>query len=375
MTGKPFSLFGISSMSATTDTSAALPTISSESPSPGETRDSNPFGKHVSFPQSLSLNSLREVTPPISSEMEVKFRQFTTLNLSSATRFYIGKYENSQLQIVNFFSDTFFPSNSSTNNCSSEPLTESISREVRVISLARVVLPWPGIPTIEMTGKPFSLFGVSSMSATIDTSASLPTIFSESPTPGSFEPSTTTRESRRSDAVSGEPVTGRRPPTVPRVPRRADALEEPDRTSLPPQSRPRRLTPAKHKSAMTTTSPRHSTRSHDGWRRTKSARAKPLHWTSCLKIAEDVAQGLSYIHQAWRLVHGNLKSSNVLLGSDFEACLTDYCLSVFANLSNDDDPNSAAYKAPEIRKLNHQATATLPEQADHVASTEDDTRD
>ncbi|KAK3007343.1 hypothetical protein RJ639_016827 [Escallonia herrerae] len=90
---------------------------------------------------------------------------------------------------------------------------------------------------------------------------------------------------------------------------------------------------------------------------TKSARAKPLHWTSCLKIAEDVAQGLSYIHQAWRLVHGNLKSSNVLLGSDFEACLTDYCLSVFANPSNDDDPNSAAYKAPEIRKLNHQATS------------------
>ncbi|KAJ0527254.1 putative protein kinase RLK-Pelle-LRR-III family [Helianthus annuus] len=27
----------------------------------------------------------------------------------------------------------------------------------------------------------------------------------------------------------------------------------------------------------------------------KSTRAKPLHWTSCLKIAEDVAQGLSYI--------------------------------------------------------------------------------
>uniref|UniRef100_A0A6N2MMN6 Protein kinase domain-containing protein n=1 Tax=Salix viminalis TaxID=40686 RepID=A0A6N2MMN6_SALVM len=53
----------------------------------------------------------------------------------------------------------------------------------------------------------------------------------------------------------------------------------------------------------------------------KSTRAKPLHWTSCLKIAEDVAQGLSYIHQAWRLVHGNLKSSNVLLGPDFEACV------------------------------------------------------
>ncbi|CAK9152708.1 unnamed protein product [Ilex paraguariensis] len=90
----------------------------------------------------------------------------------------------------------------------------------------------------------------------------------------------------------------------------------------------------------------------------KSARAKPLHWTSCLKIAEDVAQGLSYIHQAWRLVHGNLKSSNVLLGSDFEACLTDYCLSVLAtSFSSDDHPDSAAYKAPETRKSSHHATS------------------
>ncbi|MCD7471730.1 hypothetical protein HAX54_012363 [Datura stramonium] len=85
----------------------------------------------------------------------------------------------------------------------------------------------------------------------------------------------------------------------------------------------------------------------------KSSRAKPLHWTSCLKIAEDVAQGLSYIHQAWRLVHGSLKSSNVLLGSDFEACIADYCLSILAVSSDDEDPDSVACKAPEIRKLNH----------------------
>ncbi|KAH7523660.1 hypothetical protein FEM48_Zijuj06G0035500 [Ziziphus jujuba var. spinosa] len=90
----------------------------------------------------------------------------------------------------------------------------------------------------------------------------------------------------------------------------------------------------------------------------KSTGAKPLHWTSCLKIAEDVAQGLSYIHQAWRLVHGNLKSSNVLLGPDFEACVTDYCLSVLTNSSSEnDDPNCAVYKAPETRNSNHEATS------------------
>ncbi|MFS7972786.1 putative protein kinase RLK-Pelle-LRR-III family [Helianthus anomalus] len=90
----------------------------------------------------------------------------------------------------------------------------------------------------------------------------------------------------------------------------------------------------------------------------KSTRAKPLHWTSCLKIAEDVAQGLSYIHQAWRLVHGNLKLSNVLLGSDFEACLSDYCLSALVDGGGGNvDSDSAAYEAPETRKLNHQPTA------------------
>ncbi|XP_022775166.1 probable inactive receptor kinase At5g67200 [Durio zibethinus] len=88
----------------------------------------------------------------------------------------------------------------------------------------------------------------------------------------------------------------------------------------------------------------------------RSTRAKPLHWTSCLKIAEDVAQGLAYIHQASRLVHGNLKSSNVLLGTDFEACLTDYCLALLADSSSTEDPDSAAYKAPEIRKSNRRFT-------------------
>ncbi|OMP03897.1 hypothetical protein COLO4_10128 [Corchorus olitorius] len=90
----------------------------------------------------------------------------------------------------------------------------------------------------------------------------------------------------------------------------------------------------------------------------KSTRAKPLHWTSCLKIAEDVAQGLSYIHQAWRLVHGNLKSSNVLLGPDFEACISDYCLAALAVTSApDEDPDSAACKPPETRNSSHQATS------------------
>lgn len=73
----------------------------------------------------------------------------------------------------------------------------------------------------------------------------------------------------------------------------------------------------------------------------KSTMAKPLHWTSCLKIAEDVAQGLSYLHQTHNLVHGNLKSSNILLGSDFEARISDYSLSNLFH--NEPTPNSDIY--------------------------------
>jgi serine/threonine protein kinase len=86
----------------------------------------------------------------------------------------------------------------------------------------------------------------------------------------------------------------------------------------------------------------------------RSSRAKPLHWTSCLKIAEDIGQGLAYIHQASRLVHGNIKSSNVLLGSDFEACLTDNCLAFL--LESSEVKDDAAYRAPENMKSNRRLT-------------------
>ncbi|KAH9304499.1 hypothetical protein KI387_008903, partial [Taxus chinensis] len=81
----------------------------------------------------------------------------------------------------------------------------------------------------------------------------------------------------------------------------------------------------------------------------RSARGKPLHWTSCLKIAEDIACGLAYLHQASRLIHGNLKSTNVLMGQDFEACITDYGLTVF-DVEQPEDSALLGYKAPECMK-------------------------
>lgn len=85
---------------------------------------------------------------------------------------------------------------------------------------------------------------------------------------------------------------------------------------------------------------------------------KPLHWTSCLKIAEDLATGLVYIHQSHGLTHGNLKSSNVLLGSDFESCLTDYGLQVLLNPDSLEETSATTlfYRAPECRSIRRPPT-------------------
>ncbi|XP_008221009.1 PREDICTED: inactive leucine-rich repeat receptor-like serine/threonine-protein kinase At1g60630 [Prunus mume] len=89
-----------------------------------------------------------------------------------------------------------------------------------------------------------------------------------------------------------------------------------------------------------------------------SGGGKPLHWTSCLKIAEDLASGVLYIHQNPGLTHGNLKSSNVLLGSDFESCLTDYGLTLFRDPDSLEEPSATTlfYRAPECRDLRKPTT-------------------
>ncbi|MFQ6648951.1 hypothetical protein Gotur_021535, partial [Gossypium turneri] len=85
---------------------------------------------------------------------------------------------------------------------------------------------------------------------------------------------------------------------------------------------------------------------------------KPLHWTSCLKIAEDLASGLLYIHQNPGLTHGNLKSSNVLLGPDFESCLTDYGLTLFRDPESPEELGAATFfcRAPECRDIRKSST-------------------
>lgn len=73
----------------------------------------------------------------------------------------------------------------------------------------------------------------------------------------------------------------------------------------------------------------------------------PLDWDNRMKIAISSARGLAHLHVAGKVVHGNIKSSNVLLRSDLESCLSDYGLNPLFGTST--PPNRiAGYRAPEV---------------------------
>ncbi|CAI9766567.1 unnamed protein product [Fraxinus pennsylvanica] len=74
-----------------------------------------------------------------------------------------------------------------------------------------------------------------------------------------------------------------------------------------------------------------------------------LNWPTRLKIIQGVAQGMGFLHNEfaqYELPHGNLKSSNILLSSDYEPILNDYMLYPF--ISNTQSVQQLfAYKTPE----------------------------
>ncbi|KAE9600732.1 hypothetical protein Lal_00045557 [Lupinus albus] len=60
----------------------------------------------------------------------------------------------------------------------------------------------------------------------------------------------------------------------------------------------------------------------------KSLKLEPLSWSQRLAVALDVARGMEYLHGLARetFIHRDLKSSNILLGDDFRAKVSDFGL-------------------------------------------------
>lgn len=75
----------------------------------------------------------------------------------------------------------------------------------------------------------------------------------------------------------------------------------------------------------------------------------PLDWETRVKISLGVAKGIAYIHSTngGKLVHGNIKSSNVLLTEDLHGCVSDFGLAPLMHYPTIPS-RSAGYRAPEV---------------------------
>ncbi|KAJ3671057.1 hypothetical protein LUZ60_008483 [Juncus effusus] len=68
--------------------------------------------------------------------------------------------------------------------------------------------------------------------------------------------------------------------------------------------------------------------------------ARVLTWRQRLQIAFEAAKGLDYLHTGCEIIHRDVKSSNILLGPNLEAKLSDFGLCKFCNQSEQGSFNS-----------------------------------
>ncbi|KAJ0985392.1 hypothetical protein J5N97_003748 [Dioscorea zingiberensis] len=75
-----------------------------------------------------------------------------------------------------------------------------------------------------------------------------------------------------------------------------------------------------------------------------------LDWDSRVKISLGAAHGIAHIHSegGGKFVHGNIKSSNVLVSQNFEACVSDFGLSSLMNSPVNRSRIIVGYLAPEV---------------------------
>ncbi|CAA0812115.1 Probable inactive receptor kinase [Striga hermonthica] len=76
----------------------------------------------------------------------------------------------------------------------------------------------------------------------------------------------------------------------------------------------------------------------------------PLDWETRLNIAKGAARGIARVHMenGGKLVHGNIKSSNVFLNSRKSGCVSDLGLSTVMSPLSPPVARAAGYRAPEV---------------------------
>ncbi|KAK9075761.1 hypothetical protein SSX86_004090 [Deinandra increscens subsp. villosa] len=82
-----------------------------------------------------------------------------------------------------------------------------------------------------------------------------------------------------------------------------------------------------------------------------------LSWPNRLKMIKGVARALGYLHSelpSYELPHGNLKSSNVLIGQDYEPLVSDYALHPLINTTATAQ-SMFAYRSPESMRVSQKS--------------------
>ncbi|PKA58972.1 putative inactive receptor kinase [Apostasia shenzhenica] len=85
-------------------------------------------------------------------------------------------------------------------------------------------------------------------------------------------------------------------------------------------------------------------------KRKRGESRSPLDWETRLRVALGAARGIAHIHleQHGKLVHGNIKSSNVFLNNRDYGCLSDLGLSTIIGPTSPHISRIAGYRAPEV---------------------------
>ncbi|KAK4355937.1 hypothetical protein RND71_024908 [Anisodus tanguticus] len=104
---------------------------------------------------------------------------------------------------------------------------------------------------------------------------------------------------------------------------------------------------------------KHEKSTHPNHIRSRTAGRIPLDWESRVKISLEAAKGIAHIHSMGgpKFTHGNIKSSNVLLKQDLEACVSDFGLAPIMNFPAAPS-RYPGYRAPEVietRKHSHKS--------------------